>query len=531
MNTTEANPPIQALAAVAPAKCQAPASSETEEQVSRAPLALAPAAQQAQSADTEAYTCYAEEAVRKQLKEFESKYFKLDYARCQLGFKHFNTIVEQIDKQFSETRDQAGSQLSGLQVETIRAMNYCRSMREKIDLYLKMQGERGPKLENIAYRILNSSINTGQDLALTSALDGHPQLMALLKEHELASNLADKNLADFTRLQEKLITLGNLRSTVRLLISQTYARLGQLDRAAKLKKEVTLLGCPGNIERDNSPRGDISFNQRYNELIEFKEIFGHCDVPKRYRANRPLAAWVSNIRSRRKRGSLSQEKIDILDKIGFCWTSTRSQWETRIADLAEYIKENGHSFVPQFYSRNPYLGVWVRNLRKECRRNAISKERIEQLTAIGFNFEVLDHRWSEKLEQLTQFKERTGHCRVPHYWPENPSLARWVNIQREQKRKNQIGEERLAMLNALGFDWEPPRGRPPKKNADGDLAVIDCQASSKDFSAADSTFGSTGSNCSELSGRTRLEQPGQAVADDKPSQMYPQYRFAEAVDY
>lgn len=422
----------------------------------------------------ENYAEYVTSALRNQLTTFEQSYLHLDLAGCQLGFRHFADIIQQVDEEYEQCRNQANDQLSDLQLKTISSMTQSRKLSQTIEEYLKAAASNLPiKAEIIVHQIMSSDFPEDEKPALMAELYQHPTLVILLKDYLSAARIADSHLFKYTQLQARVVDLADLRFTVRLMISQTYARLGQIDRASALKGEAAVLGgslrtelteqrMVANVEGIIS-RTDVVFHQRYIELLQFKDIFGHCDVPKRYKENRVLAAWVSNLRSRRKRGLLSQEKIDQLDNIGFCWTSTRTQWESRLADLANFIREHGHSFVPLFYARSPYLGTWVRNLRKECRRNAISADKIKQLQAIGFTFEVLDQRWSEKLEQLRQFKERTGHCRVPHYWSENPTLARWVNIQREKKKKNQLEPERLEQLEELGFDWEPPRGRPTKK--------------------------------------------------------------------
>jgi hypothetical protein len=33
--------------------------------------------------------------------------------------------------------------------------------------------------------------------------------------------------------------------------------------------------------------------------------------------------------------------------------------------------------------------------------------------------------WTERFEELLQFREQMGHCLVPNYYPENPALAQW----------------------------------------------------------------------------------------------------------
>jgi hypothetical protein len=54
---------------------------------------------------------------------------------------------------------------------------------------------------------------------------------------------------------------------------------------------------------------------------------------------------------------------------------------------------------------------------------------------------------------------------VPQKWAEAPGLGVWVNTQRTRKKKLNRGEpsegmtaERATKLEALGFNWAPPRG-------------------------------------------------------------------------
>lgn len=69
-------------------------------------------------------------------------------------------------------------------------------------------------------------------------------------------------------------------------------------------------------------------------------------------------------------------------------------------------------------------------------------------------------QWNSKLQELLRFKEEHGHCRVPHTFPENPSLARWVKRQRYQYKLQQKGsistmtEERIQALESHGFVWD-----------------------------------------------------------------------------
>jgi len=65
--------------------------------------------------------------------------------------------------------------------------------------------------------------------------------------------------------------------------------------------------------------------------------------------------------------------------------------------------------------------------------------------------------WEALFQALVAFKENQGHCGVPDRWSENPELGRWVANQRQTFRKGKLSEERVARLEALGFEWDPVR--------------------------------------------------------------------------
>jgi hypothetical protein len=62
--------------------------------------------------------------------------------------------------------------------------------------------------------------------------------------------------------------------------------------------------------------------------------------------------------------------------------------------------------------------------------------------------------WDEPYGQLVAFKEKQGHCRVPTESSENPELGTWVGNQRKAFRKGKLSAERVARLEALGFEWD-----------------------------------------------------------------------------
>jgi len=64
---------------------------------------------------------------------------------------------------------------------------------------------------------------------------------------------------------------------------------------------------------------------------------------------------------------------------------------------------------------------------------------------------------------LKEFRQRKGHCNVPHAYEDNMPLARWVKRQRYQYKLLQDGthstltSDRVKALDEIGFIWDSQR--------------------------------------------------------------------------
>jgi hypothetical protein len=71
-----------------------------------------------------------------------------------------------------------------------------------------------------------------------------------------------------------------------------------------------------------------------------------------------------------------------------------------------------------------------------------------------------EEKWNQRYKELLDFHREHAHCSVPHTYPKNAQLARWVKRQRRQYKLRLEGRastmtlERLDMLNDVGFIWD-----------------------------------------------------------------------------
>lgn len=67
----------------------------------------------------------------------------------------------------------------------------------------------------------------------------------------------------------------------------------------------------------------------------------------------------------------------------------------------------------------------------------------------------LRDNWTRMVGQLSAFKTRHRHCRVPANCAEDPQLGRWVAAQRFKRKVGDLSEPEIKSLDRLGFIWVP----------------------------------------------------------------------------
>jgi glutathionylspermidine synthase len=94
-----------------------------------------------------------------------------------------------------------------------------------------------------------------------------------------------------------------------------------------------------------------------------------------------LGTWVGTQRS--KKDSLSPERRQRLDDIGFVWDPYTEYWEEGFSKLLQFKEAEGHCRVSRGLKLDGYnLGNWVSTQRKT--KDSLSPERRQRLDEIGF---------------------------------------------------------------------------------------------------------------------------------------------------
>jgi hypothetical protein len=72
-------------------------------------------------------------------------------------------------------------------------------------------------------------------------------------------------------------------------------------------------------------KGQASWESHFDALIKYKQEFGHCSVPTKYKEDTALGRWVSTQRAEYKKynegepSAMTADKIRRLEEVGFSW--------------------------------------------------------------------------------------------------------------------------------------------------------------------------------------------------------------------
>jgi superfamily II DNA or RNA helicase len=229
---------------------------------------------------------------------------------------------------------------------------------------------------------------------------------------------------------------------------------GELDPERKAKLDSIGFSWSGG------GRNEERWEQGYAELEQYHSTHGNINVPV---SNQKLTHWIWNQRQRRTAGGLSQERIRLLDALGFRWQlQERRKWDDRLAAVAEFKAKHGHCNVPINFRENPSLGRFVASTRSQRKMGLLSAERIAELDKLGFMWRgakmVMDadetsEPWRTRFADLLRYKEVYGNCDVPVKGKQNKELGNWVSQQRQNYDRGSLHSTRVKLLEEAGFSW------------------------------------------------------------------------------
>ena len=236
-------------------------------------------------------------------------------------------------------------------------------------------------------------------------------------------------------------------------LAKWVANQRRFKRLGKIQEERARLLESIGFDWDLSADPDETWDRMFAELEQFHRRFRHCLVAPEWPENPNLGAWVRRQRTERRRKELSAERIERLNKLGFDWIPHDTRWKRMFEKLKAFASKNGNCNVSDNKPEQHQLAIWVRVQRRKRRKGKLDEVKLEQLTALGFDWEVYEKNWNEMFDELIEYFKIQGNCNVPQQWLANPRLAVWVMVQRRSKKSGQLSGARIQKLEEIGFEW------------------------------------------------------------------------------
>jgi hypothetical protein len=139
-------------------------------------------------------------------------------------------------------------------------------------------------------------------------------------------------------------------------------------------------------------------------------------------------------------------------------------WEVVFQRLKLYKEDHGNCNVP---ANRDKLGRWVRQQRAQYRLQKLTREKVDALDSIGFQWKLqhqmkprnkistdaFDESFRRMVERVVLYIEKHGHGYVPFRY-EDKELGIWSMNRRREKATGILKSERIEALQKVGFVWE-----------------------------------------------------------------------------
>ena len=111
----------------------------------------------------------------------------------------------------------------------------------------------------------------------------------------------------------------------------------------------------------------------------------NLDVPKSYVYEDVwLVDWLVRQRHARNGGTLSEERINLLDQLKFSWEDRYAlQWDDFFRQAEKYYQDHGHLRISADHKS---LGTWVTAQRDKYVQGKLSEDQIARLSSIGMHW-------------------------------------------------------------------------------------------------------------------------------------------------
>lgn len=215
-----------------------------------------------------------------------------------------------------------------------------------------------------------------------------------------------------------------------------------------------------------------SWEEMYGYAQNYCRTYGNLEVPSHYRTEDgySLGRWIQTqrqVRAGKTYGTLTEERIQLLDAIGMVWDGVRdAAWDKALQEARAYYAQHGNLNVKQdtVTPSGFRLGAWIGRLRLYRKRGIccsyLTEDRIQLLDEMNMIWDAIDYLWQRNYLAAKEYYQTNGHLDVPinYVTQDGIKLGSWIgNIRSAYQGINARPKptpEQICQLESIGMNWE-----------------------------------------------------------------------------
>ena len=173
--------------------------------------------------------------------------------------------------------------------------------------------------------------------------------------------------------------------------------------------------------------------------------------------NYKVGSWCSTQRQKFKNGTLDNNKINMLNSIGFIWDLEEYHWISSYNILKRYYEQYGHSFPPDKFKFEGFsIRNWINNQR--INQKSLSRWQIEKLNTVEFVWDrkaqvgIRKTEVGKAFDFLKRFYEKNGHS-SPLYRSKFEGFAIYLWAKKQREIQKSLSPWQIEKLNSIEFKW------------------------------------------------------------------------------
>jgi hypothetical protein len=190
------------------------------------------------------------------------------------------------------------------------------------------------------------------------------------------------------------------------------------------------------------------WQENYEKIIEF--VKKNKKTPPDSNINK-LGAWCSKNRIFYRNGSLSEEKIKLLESIPeWKWDLDLEEiWQEKYIKVNNFISKN-NKYPTVKYEKEKTLANWCAAQRQNYIKGKLSEEKIKKLEELNNWIWTPDEKWDIRYEQFKKFALKNNKLPSQHSKiKEEKILGFWCSRQRQNYKKGELDKEEIKQLEEI----------------------------------------------------------------------------------